>query len=97
MLFFSYADCNRMWDSWLVQFLVRLDGSKITCTGQLNPLTLLHASETVRTDSRGSQLGLVRRQLRFSMPNAHDRIKASFSSCVRLRVSATRRKKSTGI
>src|SRR5215211_7334829 len=40
---------------------------------------------------------LVKRQVRFLIPNAHERTKASFSSIVRFRVSATRIKKSTGI
>src|SRR5215210_3117594 len=40
---------------------------------------------------------LVKLQLRFSIPNAHERTKASFPSIVRSRISATRTKKSTGI
>ena len=40
---------------------------------------------------------LVKVQLRFSIPNAHERTRASFSTVLRSRVAATRTKKSTGI
>ena len=40
-----------------------------------------------------SQALLLKRQARFSIPNAHDLTKASFSSIVRSRVSVTRIKK----
>jgi len=47
-------------------------------------------------DSLGQAL-LGKCQVRFSIPKAHDLIKASFSTGVRPSVSATRTKKSTGI
>src|SRR4028119_915910 len=40
---------------------------------------------------------LVKLQLRFSIPNAHERTRASFSTAARSSVAAPRTKKSTGI
>ena len=65
----------------------------------LDDIFLLSATEEALTDdSRPSvSQALERCQLRFSIPNAQQRTKLSFSSVVRSRASATRINKSTGI
>jgi hypothetical protein len=61
-----------------------------------SPLGGGSGSSVVRALASFAQ-ALVKLQLRFSIPNAHERTRASFSSIVRSRISATRTKKSTGI
>src|SRR4051794_9500085 len=72
--------------------LLRISAS----AGSWGAATLRASSASLRGLMALSQ-ALNTRQLRFSIPNAHDRTNASFSSVVRSRVSATRIKKSTGI
>ncbi len=65
--------------------------------GEFPPKSILGNSELLATVAALGQALLVNLQLRFPIPNAHERTRASFSTVLRSRVSATRTKKSTGI